>query len=110
MEYKQIVFTAPGVAELLDVSEAPLGADQVKVQTVISTISNGTERANLIGDVNVNITKPAEALGTAILPKEFWSQVPGVGPLHVAQLKKRKSQTFLFPRFYFYSQGVNGLC
>jgi len=53
---------------------------------------------------------PVEASGTAILPKEFWSQVPGVGPLHVAQLKKRKSQTFLFPRFYFYSQGVNGLC
>ena len=61
MEYKQIIFTAPGVAELLDVSDAPIGADQVKVQTVITTISNGTERANLIGDVNVNSTKPAEA-------------------------------------------------
>lgn len=62
MEYKQIVFTAPGVAELLEVSDAPLGADQVKVQTVISTISNGTERANLIGDVNINSTKPAAAV------------------------------------------------
>jgi threonine dehydrogenase-like Zn-dependent dehydrogenase len=62
MEYKQIVFTAPGVAELLNVNDAPLGADQVKVQTVITTISNGTERANLIGDVNVNSTKPADAV------------------------------------------------
>ena len=62
MEHKQIVFTAPGIAELLDVNEAPLGADQVKVQTVITTISNGTERANLIGDVNINSTKPAAAV------------------------------------------------
>ena len=62
MEYKQIVFTAPGVAELLNVNDAPLGADQVKVQTVITTISNGTERANLIGDVNINSTKPAAAV------------------------------------------------
>jgi threonine dehydrogenase-like Zn-dependent dehydrogenase len=76
MEYKQIVFTAPGVAELLDVSEAPLGADQVKVQTVISTISNGTERANLIGDVNVNSTKPAEA--TARFPRTVGYSSSGI--------------------------------
>ena len=76
MEYKQIIFTAPGVAELLDVSEAPLGADQVKVQTVISTISNGTERANLIGDVNVNSTKPAEA--TARFPRTVGYSSSGI--------------------------------
>ena len=62
MNYKQIVFTAPWVAELLDCSDATLGADQVRVQTVISTISNGTERANLVGDVNINSTKPADAV------------------------------------------------
>lgn len=62
MENKQIVFTAPGIAELLDFNEEMTGADQVKVQTVISTISNGTERANLIGDVNINSTKPATAV------------------------------------------------
>lgn len=62
MEYKQIVFTAPGIAELWDFNDEPPKADQVKVQTVISTISNGTERANLIGDVNINSTKPAAAV------------------------------------------------
>ena len=61
MEVKQIVFTAPGRAELLTYPVAPVGADEVAVQTVITTISNGTERANLIGDVNINSTKPADA-------------------------------------------------
>lgn len=62
MNFQQIVFTAPGVAELVEYTPAPLAPDQVMVQTVISTISNGTERANLIGDVNINSTKPADAV------------------------------------------------
>lgn len=60
MEYKQILFTAPGLAEFVDYTPAPLGADQVRVQTVVSTISNGTERANLIGDMNINSGRSAE--------------------------------------------------
>lgn len=49
MNGKQIVFTAANRAELLDVELPEVGEHQVMVQTVISTISAGTERANLTG-------------------------------------------------------------
>ena len=54
MNGKQIVFTAANRAELLDVELPEVGEHQVMVQTVISTISAGTERANLTGDPNVD--------------------------------------------------------
>lgn len=59
MENKQIVFTAPGVAELLT---KPLNAPapgEVLVRLQISTISSGTERANVSGDENTNVFAPA---------------------------------------------------
>lgn len=45
---KQIAFTAPGVARLLECECAQLGKTNVKVKTAFTTISPGTERANLI--------------------------------------------------------------
>lgn len=50
---KQIFFTAPKVAELLPIEDAPLQPREVRVKTMVHTMSNGTERANLIGDANV---------------------------------------------------------
>ena len=47
---KQIVFTKVNTAELLDVESRPLGENEVRVKTVSSTISNGTEKANITGD------------------------------------------------------------
>ena len=52
---KQIVFTQKNTAKLLDVEPQSLGANQVRVKTLFSTISNGTERANLTGDSVVSI-------------------------------------------------------
>lgn len=52
---KQIIFTEINKAELLEVESQPLGANQVRVKTIFSTISNGTERANYIGDPVVSI-------------------------------------------------------
>ena len=61
---KQIVFVEKNKAELLDVESQTLRPNQVRVKTVFSTISNGTERANLTGNPTVGInTKPtAEAV------------------------------------------------
>lgn len=56
MKVKQIVFTKVNTAELLEVSVNELLPDEVKVRTVVSTISCGTERANITGDPNVNAT------------------------------------------------------
>ena len=57
MNTKQIVFTDVGVAQFTDaVCDAPK-QDQVQFRTVYTTISNGTERANLMGDLNINTQK-----------------------------------------------------
>lgn len=55
MDNKQIVFTAPGKAELLDNTVADaLAPHQVRVRTTYTVISAGTERANLVGEVNIS--------------------------------------------------------
>ena len=54
MRVKQIVFTDVNRAELLDVNIPEVKAGQVLVKTAVSTISSGTERANITGDPNVN--------------------------------------------------------
>lgn len=55
MKHKQIVFTEPNMAKLLDVDAVDeLSPNAVMVETVVSTISCGTERANITGDPNVN--------------------------------------------------------
>ncbi len=55
MKNKQIIFTKPGVAELLDAPIADtLAPNQARVRTVYTVISAGTERANLIGEINIS--------------------------------------------------------
>lgn len=56
---KQIVFTQKNTAKFLDVEPQSLGANQVRVKTLFSTISNGTERANITGNDSVSVaSKP----------------------------------------------------
>ncbi len=52
---KQIVFTKPNTAELLEVPLREPNENEVVVQTEFSSISSGTERANITGDPNVSI-------------------------------------------------------
>lgn len=59
MKFKQIVFTEKYKAELLE-SERELAPGQVCVKTVLTTISPGTERANLMGDPNLSIRAPMQ--------------------------------------------------
>lgn len=42
-------------AELLESKVRELKANEVKIKTAISTISCGTEKANITGDLNVSI-------------------------------------------------------
>ena len=53
MQAKQIVFPRPNCAELIVKELKDLAPDQVMVKTEVSTVSPGTERANIIGDPNV---------------------------------------------------------
>jgi len=77
MKNKQIVFTAPCVAELLENEVALPGEGQVLVKTVCSTISSGTERANLIGDPNISIyAKPTTE--PAVFPRKVGYSSSGI--------------------------------
>lgn len=51
---KQIVFTAINRAELIEKKQPDLKPGQVMVKTSVSTLSSGTERANITGDPNVS--------------------------------------------------------
>lgn len=57
MKIKRIVFTEPCVAKLLETEIGEPGDNEVQVRLVISTISSGTERANLIGEVNISAAR-----------------------------------------------------
>lgn len=62
MKTKQIVFTKPYTAELLDAEYLPPNANEVTVEIEYSAISAGTEKANYIGQRNgINISEDAEA-------------------------------------------------
>ena len=54
MSIKQIIFPEINKAELIEIPEKELAPCEVKVKTFVSTISCGTERANITGDSNVN--------------------------------------------------------
>ena len=51
---KNILFTSPSVAELIDADMPHAGAGEVVIKLYRSTISAGTERALLTGDPNIN--------------------------------------------------------
>lgn len=53
MKNYEIIFSAPCEAEFLQTQVTPPGVGQVQVKISVSTISSGTERANLMGDPNV---------------------------------------------------------
>ena len=59
MKTKAIVFTSPKVARLQERDLRELGEKDVLVKLAVSSISTGTERANLIGEVNVSVNSNA---------------------------------------------------
>lgn len=63
MKTKQIIFTKPCVAELLDVECLPPKEHEVTVSLEYSAISSGTEKANLLGMRNgINVSEDEEAV------------------------------------------------
>ena len=55
----KIMFTEPFVAKLVEDELVAPKAGHVQVKILVSTISSGTERAKLVGDVNINSAKSA---------------------------------------------------
>lgn len=69
MKKKRILFTAPYVVEMIEEDLAEPKENEVQVKIMVSTISSGTERANLIGEINVS--------GAQILDKAYFPRHPG---------------------------------
>lgn len=67
MSYKKIVFTKPKVAEICDYEIAEPSAGEVQVRLAVSSISSGTERANILGELNVSVFEKSDV---AIFPRE----------------------------------------
>ena len=77
MKNYQIVFTSPAKAELLEVGTAGPGRGKVLVKTAFSTVSSGTERANLIGDTNISIAR-GSGEGPARFPRKLGYSSSGI--------------------------------
>ncbi len=73
MNNKQIVFVKPCVAEFLDTECGDVTDTLVKVRTYFSTVSCGTEKANLIGKEDVSIGG-----GVATYPRSLGYSSSGV--------------------------------
>ncbi len=79
---KQIVFTAVNKAELLTVGEVDLQNIPdgfVAVKTVISAISNGTEKANITGNSNVSCSEEPKVVFPRFTGYSSAGVVVGVG-------------------------------
>ncbi len=55
MKNSQIIFTEINKAELLEIEYQKPGPNEVVVETAVSTISCGTEKANITGDPHISI-------------------------------------------------------
>ena len=55
MKSRNILFTGPAVATLAEDEIGAPKANEVQVRMTVSTVSSGTERANLVGDPNVSM-------------------------------------------------------
>lgn len=75
MKNPHIVFTKQNTAELLDTPVSELSPNSVKVKTAVSTISAGTERANITGNTNVSVDTHEQAV--AHFPR--WSGYSSAG-------------------------------
>lgn len=75
MRTKQIVFTRPYIAELLDVEYLPPKEHEVTVRLEYSAISSGTEKANIIGARN-GVTVPEDE--EAVFPRTVGYSAAGV--------------------------------
>lgn len=73
---KQIVFVEKNKAELLEVESQVLKPNQVRVKTIFSTISTGTERANIVG--NPSVSPFSKADDKAVFPRTVGYSTSGV--------------------------------
>lgn len=76
MKSKNIVFTKPNVAELIEEDIGAPAKNEIQVRLMCSTISSGTERANLMGSKTVSWRCPEAK--EAIFPRRVGYSTAGI--------------------------------
>ncbi len=80
MNNPTIAFTKPCVAELIELEIREPNADEVLVKLDYSSVSSGTERANLVGEVNIGLSaSPSDPVFPRILGYSSAGVVEKVG-------------------------------
>lgn len=76
MKSKNIIFTKPNTAEIIEQDVQMPEKSEILVKLAFSTISSGTERANLTGDTNINCY--AKSDGKALFPRSSGYSSSGI--------------------------------
>jgi len=79
MTTRQIQFVAPGIAELNEIPMEAPAPGMVTVRLAVSSISSGTERANLTGDPNISYAKNGEVTFPRILGYSSAGEITALG-------------------------------
>lgn len=75
MKNRGIIFTEPNVAKIVDKGVVPeLKEQEVKVKTMFSTVSCGTEKANITADPNVS----PDGAGKTLFPRQLGYSSSGI--------------------------------
>ncbi len=110
---KQIVFTAPRVAEILEKEIPEIGENEVLVRIERSSISAGTERANYVGDPSVSCNSGprvkfpravgyssagvVEAVGAAVTRAKVGDRVACVDSKHAQYCRIPETKVYPLP-------------
>jgi len=114
MENKRIAFVAPGQAVLEKCAVSEPRSGEVRVRLAASAVSSGTERANLLGNLNINtnrkLDKPSfprylgysssgivEALGEGVTDFCVGDRVAMTWTTHTGHLCKKINQVHRIP-------------
>lgn len=79
MTTRQIQFVAPGIAELREIPLNAPAPGMVTVKLAVSSISSGTERANLIGDPNISYAAPGKVSFPRVLGYSSAGEIIALG-------------------------------
>lgn len=79
MKSRNIFFTGPSIAQIVEDEIGAPKANEVQVRMVASTISSGTERANLIGDPNVAMGAKNQVIWPRVLGYSSSGVIEAVG-------------------------------
>lgn len=123
MKNTNIVFTSPCVAELVEKDEfSVIGENEVRLKIMTTTVSAGTERANLVGDPNVrgrhapDVSFPrqcgysagavVDAVGKGVKSVKVGDRVAATWTVHAQYVAVKEKQVYPIPDTMTFSEAA----